>query len=147
MSVLMPKPSVISIWVTGKNFIPQGKFCLINSKPCFVANMTENKVWKNYSGYAIAKRILDNLPRGTQIIYKRLDQNCYYLANKTRFYKKGILVQFGGHSQFVLPIKNWTAKPGKLEGEPMDLPVMSLDKWLKSGDPVVSKEVFNWAYV
>jgi len=95
--------------------------------------MTAQKWFRNYGGYSIAKRILDALPRGTKIIYKRIDQQQYFITNKTKFQKKGILVSFGAHSQWVLPLKNWVVKHGVLKNEPKDLPVISLDKWTKTG--------------
>ena len=128
------KQAVLTIWIPGQKFIPQGKFCLIDEKPCFVANMTEAKLWRNYGGYAISKRILNALPRGTKIIFKRVDQQQYFITNKTKFQTKGILVSFGGHSQWVLPLKNWIIKHGTLKNEPKDLPVISLDRWVGSRD-------------
>lgn len=100
--------------------------------------MTERKLWRNYNGYGIARRILEALPRGTVIVYKRADQNSYYLTNKSRFASKGVLVGYGGHSQFVLPIKQWTPKVGQFE-EPHQLPVMSLDRWLKASPEKVAR--------
>ena len=125
----LPKQAVISIWIPKQKFVRQGKFCLINDKPCFVANMTAQKWFKNYAGYAISKRILDSFAKlkiKPQIIFKREDLNTYYLTNRTTFQKKGVLVFYGGHSQYVLPMKNWQVKKGKLENEPRKLPVMSL---------------------
>ncbi len=121
--------AVLSIWIPGQGSVPQGKWCYIQDKPCFVANMTLAKWFRNFGGYAISKRILDKLPRGTKIIYKRLDLNQYYITNKTRFQSKGILVNYGGHSQWVLPLKNWIVKSGKLENEPTDKPVVDLESW------------------
>jgi len=127
------KQAVLTIFIPKQGFVRQGKVCLIDGKPCFVANMTARKEWKVYSGYSIAKRILDALPRGTKIIYKRIDQQQYFITNKTKFQKKGILVSFGAHSQWVLPLKNWIVKHGILPNEPHQLPVISLDKWTKTG--------------
>jgi len=127
----LPKQCVIKIWIPKQGFVRQGKLCLIEGKPCFIANMTARKWWKNFSGYAISKRILDKLPRGTKIIFKRVDLNTHYETNKTRFYKKGILVSYGSHSQIVLPIKNWKTHQGKLADEPTDLPVLTLERAFK----------------
>ena len=124
----MPKQAVLTIWIPKQGFVRQGKFCLIDNKPCFIANMTARKWWKNYSGYAIAKRILEKLPRGTRIIFKRVDLNTSYETNKTKFQKKGILVSFGFHSQWCLPLKDWKVIKG-MPKEPHQLPVISLDKW------------------
>jgi len=131
----LPKQAVLAIWIPGQGFVRQGKFCLIDSKPSFVANMTARKWWKNYSGYAIAKRILDAFAKvkvRPQIIFKREDLNAYYITNRTKFQKKAVLVSYGRHSQYVLPIKNWKVKKGKLENEPRKLLVMGLHKWIKT---------------
>ena len=129
------KEAVIKIFIPKQGFVKQGKICLIDEKPCFIANMTERKWFKNYGGYTISKRVLDKLPRGTRIIFKRVDQQQYFITNKTRFQKKGILMSFGGHSQWCLPLKNWTTKHGTLENEPKNLPVMSLSDWSKKAEP------------
>ena len=128
------RSAVLSIWIPKQGHISQGKFCYIGGKPYFIANMTADKWFRNYAGYAISKRILDALPRGTTIVYKRLDLGTYYIANRTRFEKKGILVAFGGHSQWVLPLKQWGAKAGQIE-EPHQLPVMDLEDWKKEKEP------------
>lgn len=124
------KQAVLTIWIPNQKFVKQGKYCLIDGKPCFIANMTEAKWFRIYAGYGIAKRILDALPRGTKIIYKRVDLGTSYETNKTKFQKKGILVSFGGHSQWVLPLKNWKVIKG-MPVEPHQLPVITLDQWLK----------------
>jgi len=124
----LPIQSVLAIYIPKQGLIPQGKFCLVDGKPSFVANMTARKEWKNYSGYSISKRILDALPRGTQIIYKRVDLNQYYISNKNNFYKRGVLVKYGSHSQLVLPLKNWLVKSGSFD-EPRNLPVINLENW------------------
>lgn len=132
------RDAVLSIYIPKQGHVSQGKFCTVADKPYFIANMTEDKWFRNYSGYAISKRILDSLPRGTTIVYKRLDLGTHYITNRTRFEKKGVLVAFGGHSQWVLPLRNWKAKPGQME-EPHQLPVMDLEDWKKGEEP---KEVF-----
>lgn len=137
-----PAQAVLKIYIPKQGFVEQGKFCLIDEKPCFVANMTERKLFRNFGGYAIAKRVLDSLPRGTKIIYKRLDLNVYYTTNKTRFQKKGILVKYGQHSQWILPLKNWKTHQGKLQGEPTNLPVMKLQDW-KRGRSLSSAPSFG----
>ncbi len=127
----MNRNAVLSIWIPNQGLVEQGKFCVIEGKKYFIANMTSHKEWTNYTGYSISKRVLDELPRGTTIVYKRLDLDCYLLSNKNTFQTKGILVAFGGHSQWVLPLKNWKAKSGRFENEPKNLPVMDLADWAK----------------
>lgn len=129
----MLKECVIKIWIPRQGFVRQGKFCLIDNKPCFIANMTQAKWFRNFGGYGIAKRVLDALPRGTKIIFKRVDLNQYYITNRTKFIKKGIGGSWGNHSQYVLPLtrKNWIFKEGKLEGEPLNLPILTLEKALR----------------
>lgn len=140
------KQAVLTIFIPNQGFVKQGKFCLINNKSCFIANMTPAKWFRNYGGYAIAKRLLDTLPSGTKIIYKRVDLGTSYETNKTKFQKKGILIVFGGHSQWCLPLKNWKAVKG-MPVEPHDLPVISLDKWLKKEEkPDYKDEIWEEAY-
>jgi hypothetical protein len=136
----MTTQAVLKIFIPNQGFVKQGKFCFINNKPCFVANMTEAKVFRNYAGYAISKRVLEKLPRGIQIIYKRIDQQQYFITNRSTIEKKGILISYGGHSQYVLPIKIWKIKHGVLENEPKDLPVINLDSWVKEEKVVVCKD-------
>lgn len=124
--------AVLSIYIPNQGFAPQGKICRIDEKWHFIANMTDKKLWRNYNGYSIAKRILDSLPYGTKIVYKRVDLNFYYSTNKSTFEKKGILVPYGSHRQWVLPLKNWEAHSGQFE-EPHNLAVMNVDKWLRAG--------------
>jgi len=131
----LPKETVLTIYIPNQGFVAQGKFCLIDSKLSFVANMTPVKLWRNYNGYSISRRLLEELPRGTQIIYKRVDLNQYYIANKSLFQKKGILLSYGNHSQWVLPLKNWKTVSGKLQNEPTNLPVTDLEKWKSSWGP------------
>lgn len=126
---------VLGIYIRGK-FIKQGKY----ADKCYYANMTVRKWFRNYAGYAIAKQILDELPRGTKIIYKRADLNTHYITNKSRFQKKGILIVAGLHRQWVLPLRQWEAKAG-MPIEPKDLLVESLSEWKKGEyDPVKAAE-------
>ncbi len=122
--------AVLTIYIFNQGNISQGKFFYLEGKPCFIANMTLAKWWINFKGYSISKRILDSLPRGTQIIYKRLDLNTYYTANRNRFEKHGILIKAGKfpHDQWVLPLKQWDTHQGKIE-EPTNLPLMDLEDW------------------
>lgn len=125
-------PAILTIWIPKQGYVEQGKFCLVNGKPYFVANMTQRKWWRIFGGYAIAKRVLESLPKGTSIIYKRTDLDAFYESRKTTFYKKGVAVKYGGHSQIVLPIKNWKFHQGKFEGEVFSLPAKDLNTWLRS---------------
>ncbi len=139
----------LAIFIKGK-YTRQGKFCYIDTKPCFIANMDEVKWFRNFSGYAIAKQILDKLPRGTKIIYKRSDLNQHYITNKSKFYKKGVAVNYGNHQQIVLPIKQWKWVSGKPK-EKYDLPTMCLSEWKKE-QPVIEdysmpSNVFKKAYM
>lgn len=143
---------VLSIWIHNQGFVTQGKYCEISGKPHFICNMTEKKLWRNFNGYSIAKRVLDAFKKAhvsPQIVYKRVDQNVYYLCRRYDFEKKGILVKYGGHSQWVLPLKNWEVKAGQFE-EPHNLPVMNVDKWLKPAqlvpEPTTERERFYQWY-
>jgi hypothetical protein len=120
------QPAQLAIWIRGK-LVPQGKYCLIGGKKTYLARMNQNKWWVNFGGYAISKRILEALPRGTQIVYARPDFNTYYVTNKTKVQRKGILVAFD-HQQWVLPLRHWQAKPGKIK-EPKGFPTLSVSEW------------------
>jgi len=135
----LPKQSVLAIYIPKQGLVRQGKFAIIDGKPCFIANMTARKWWNNYSGYAISRRVLESLPRGTKIIFKRPDLNQYYITNKSKFQKKGILVNYGKHSQWCLPLKNWQVKSGSFE-EPRNLPVINLEVWQSTAKAIKSQE-------
>ena len=133
--------AVLSIWI-GRKKETQGKICLIDGKACFVANMTERKWFRKFGGYAIAKRITDAFSKtkvSPKIVYKREDLNTYYTTTRTRFQNNGLLVAYGGHSQYILPIMNWKAIEGKLKDEPRGLPVVDVSSWVKRVNPSVSK--------
>lgn len=142
MKQLLPKPSVLAIYIPKQGLIRQGKFCLIDEKPCFIANMTPQKEWRNFSGYSISIRLLEALPRGTKIIYKRVDLNQYYITNRNTFHKRGVLVNYGSHSQIVLPLKNWLVKSGSFD-EPRNLPVINLEDWKKPVEAPASVDSFQ----
>lgn len=131
----MPKSAVLSIWIKGKPII-QGKFCLIGNKPIYIANMTARKLSINGWGYAIAAQVLNAFKAAKirpQIIYKRVDLSQHYITNRTRFETKSIARNDGDHQQYWLPLnsRNWKFVNGMPE-ESYGLPVMTIDKWLKS---------------
>lgn len=120
----------------------QGKFFYLEGKPIYLADMTPNKWWRNYSGYSISKQIIEafeKLKLRPRIIYRLKDKGTLYEATQTKFKKKGILVAYGGHSQYVLPIKEWTAKQAVLT-DPHQLPVMSVDDWVKSTESYIGMD-------
>ena len=57
----------------------------------------------------------------------------------TKFKQKGILVSYGGHGQYVLPIGNWDAKRVSFKEVPTDLPAMPISKWVLTDDPIPQK--------
>lgn len=112
---------------------PQGKFYYNMGKPVYLADMTPNKWWRNYGGYSISRQILDAFSKvkvRPTIIYRDRVKGMLYITNMTKFKKKGILVAYGGHSQYVLPINSFEAKNVVLKGEPKGLPVLTVSKWL-----------------
>ena len=151
------KQAVLAIWIKRK-LISQGKYCQIDGKDYFIANMTAVKLWRNYNGYGIAKRILDSFSENKlrpTIIYKREDLNQYYITKPSKFTTKGIGVKYGDHQQWVLPLKNWEWKEGRVKNEPSGLPVIDLAKWEKSeekpeqpiyGDYSMPANIFVRAY-
>ncbi len=133
------KQAVLKIYYTDKfnklHVEPQGKFFYMSGKPVFLADMTDAKWWRNFGGYSIAKQILDAFSKvkvRPQIIYRVKEKHTIYIANPTLFKKRGVLVAFGGHEQYVLPIQNWKAVDTGIESEPKDLPVIALSDWIKT---------------
>ena len=119
----------LKIWIPGQNYVAQGKVCEFEGKMAYLAEMSERKWFRNYSGYAIAKRLLDAFSKvkfNPVILYYRPDLNTYYTTTRSKFTEKGILVHFGGHSQYVLPIHNWNAHSGQPK-VPTNFPSLSLD--------------------
>lgn len=123
----------IKIFIPGQNYVTQGKVCEFSDKPTYIATMSPAKWFRNYSGYAISKRILDTFAKlkfNPQIVYDRPDLNTYYTTTRSKFTSKGVLVGYGGHSQYILPIAHWKATEGKPE-VPKDYPCLSLTDWEK----------------
>lgn len=117
---------------------PQGKFFYVAGKPYFLADMTPSKWWRNYAGYSIAKQLLEafsKLKIRPVICYRVREKGILYFAKPSDFKKKGILVPYGHHQQYVLPIKNWTAREGRLD-DPHNLPVVKLGDWVAGKDYV-----------
>lgn len=112
----------------------QGKFFYLEGKPVYLADMTANKWWRNYSGYSISKQVVEafqKLKIRPRIIYRLKDKGTLYETTQTKFKKKGILVAYGSHQQYVLPIKEWKAKQAVIN-DPHGLPEMAVDSWVKS---------------
>jgi len=114
---------------------PQGKFYYDETlnKDIYLADMNPNKWWRNYGGWSISKQILEAFSKvkvRPQIVYREKLKGMIYITNMTTFKKKGILVAYGSHQQYVLPIHNWTAKQVSLRNEPKDLPVITLSNWI-----------------
>ncbi len=130
----MPKNAVLSIWYNKKPY-RQGKFYGVGKKYYYIANIDDAKLFRKFNGYAIAKRLLDKFSelkiRNLTIIYRYVERNTIYLTKPSVFKTKGILVAFGGHSQYVLPLKNWKAHQTDFKEDPKDLPVIDLEKWGK----------------
>lgn len=130
----MPKNAVLSIWYNKKKF-PQGKFYAVGKKSYFIVNIDDAKLFRKFNGYAISKRLLDKFAelkiRNLTIIYRYVERKTIYITKPSVFKTKGILVAFGGHSQYVLPLKNWQAHQADFKEDPKDLPVIDLEKWGK----------------
>ncbi|HWY79513.1 MAG TPA: hypothetical protein VNW29_04085 [Candidatus Sulfotelmatobacter sp.] len=130
----MLKNAVLSMWYNKKSY-PQGKFFWAGKKPYFIANIDDAKLFRKFNGYAISKRLLDKFTelkiRNLIIIYRFVERNTIYITNPSTFKTKGILVAFGGHSQYILPLKNWEVHNTDFKDDPKDLPVVDLEKWGK----------------
>lgn len=130
----MPKNAVLSIWYNQKPY-RQGKFFSVGKKSYFIANIDDAKLFRKFNGYAIAKRLLDKFEelkiRNLTIIYRYVERKTIYTAKPSTFKTKGILVAFGGHSQYILPLKNWEVHQADFKDDPKDLPIADLEKWGK----------------
>lgn len=121
----------ITIWIPGQNYVAQGKVCEYNGKMAYMAAMSERKWFRNYNGYAISKRVIDSFAKvkfNPTIIYYRPDLNTTYTTTRSKFTSKGILVCYGGHSQYILPIHNWKATAG-IPKTKTDYPTLPLPEW------------------
>lgn len=122
----------LSIFISGHPVL-QGKYYQLNEKPVFLVNIDDNKLFRNYNGYAIAAQIVETFKKAKLrpiILYKHTTRNLIYQTTLGKFTSKGVLVNYGGHRQYVLPINNWTFFKEDLN-EPYNLPSMSVDQWLK----------------
>lgn len=125
-------PARLSIFISGQPVL-QGKIYYLNEKPVFLVNIDDNKLFRNYNGYAIAAQIVETFKKAKLrpiILYKHTTRNLIYQTILGKFTSKGVLVNYGGHRQYVLPINNWTFFKDDLN-EPYNLPSMSVDNWLK----------------
>jgi hypothetical protein len=125
--------AVLKIWINRKP-VDQGKIFKMD-KWYYLADMTERKWYINYAGYAIADQILKAFSKAKikpVILYRRRDLNVVYKTNATRFVKKGIQRDDGGHRQWILPLKgNWDTLKAK-PAEPFGLKAMTVQEWLDS---------------
>ena len=142
------KNAVISIWYiqNGKSkSYTQGKFYYEGKKPIFLVDVDNQKLWKNYNGYSISKQITDmfsKLKLRVRICYRLKKSGLMYETNLSTFTgNKSILVNYGGHSQWVLPLKNWKVTKA-ITDDPHGLPIMDVGSWLKP--PVEVYENGKW---
>lgn len=122
----------LNIWINRK-LVPQGKIYQQDGRWIYLADITENKWWRNYSGYSISAQILEAFTKAKikpRIIYNLYKEGILYETNKSAFYKKGILVPWGSHRQYCLPIQNWKVCRDEI-CEPFNLPDLDVSKWLK----------------
>src|SRR3990167_8151838 len=108
------KNAVLAIWYSqngqSKRF-EQGKIYAEGKKWVYLADMDQTKLWRNYNGYSISKQLTDafsKLKLKLTICYRLKPQGLMYTTNLSTFTgSKAILVNYGGHSQWILPLKNW----------------------------------------
>jgi hypothetical protein len=129
------KNARLSIWIKNRPVL-QGKFYYRDDKPVFLVNIDRKKWWKNYAGYSISAQILEafsNARLRVLILYNLKEEGMVYWTKPTTFKKYGILVKWGGHRQYVLPINRWSlfARGEFKLNEPFKLPAMTIDEWLK----------------
>jgi hypothetical protein len=129
------KNAILTITYKGKEY-PQGKYFQdwLTRKHYFVVNIDKEKWWNNYGGYSISKEVLDAFSffhLRCRILYVEKKKGIMYEANSTAFYTCGILVPYGNHEQYVLPIKHWKSSNLNLRSihEPFQLKNMKLRDW------------------
>ena len=144
------KNAVISIWYTQNGEsepYPQGKIYTDGKKWVYLADMDEGKLWKNYNGYSISKQITDvfsKLKLKVRICYRLKKSGLMYETNRSTFTSsKSILVNYGGHSQWVLPLKNWKVLKA-ITDDPHGLPVVNLSQWEKGEQKIEIFENGRW---
>lgn len=119
----------------------QGKIYLDGKKWIYLADVDEKKLWRNYNGYSIAKQLTDSFSKlklKVRILYRLKKSGLMYETNlSTITGGKSILINYGGHSQWCLPLKNWKVMKA-ISDEPKDLPVMDLSKWEKNEEIVIT---------
>lgn len=144
------KEAVLAIYYKKESklhFETQGKFFYWNAKPVYLADMTVAKLWRNFNGYSIAKQLVKAFRQGKvrpQIIYRLRDKGVCYLTTLVTFEKKGVLMPYGGHEQFILPLKHWKAVNLRLD-EPKNLPVMAVDNWIKATQGETTNGGSGWS--
>ena len=144
------KPVCIQIWYSqngqAKPYV-QGKVYPDGKKWVYLADVDDGKLWRNYNGYSIAKQLTDafsKLKLRIRICYRLKPQGLMYETNlSTITGSKSILINYGGHSQWCLPLKNWKVKKA-IQDDPHGLPVIDLDKWSKEEQKIEVLEKGSW---
>ena len=137
------KPVCLQIWYSQDGKVRpfvQGKIYQDGKKWIYLADVDEKKLWHNYNGYSIAKQLTDafsKLKLRVRICYRLKRQGLMYETNlSTITGAKSILINFGGHSQWVLPLKNWKVLKA-IQDDIHGLPVTDLNKWSKPEASVI----------
>ena len=140
------KPACLQIWYSKDGIsrpYTQGKIYLDGKKWIYLADMDNQKLWRNYNGYSISKQITDvfsKLKLRVRICYRLKQSGLMYETNLSTFTgSKSILVNYGGHSQWVLPLKNWKVTK-TIQDDPHGLLVVDLSRWEKGEERVVFEE-------
>jgi hypothetical protein len=128
----MFKNSVLQIYIKGKPVV-QGKFFMQGRKAVYIQNVDGAKWVRMVGGYAIAEQLLEAFSKAklkVKIIFNIKEKAIAYSTNQTNLNKHGMPFAYGDHRQRALSIK-WM-KLEKDFNEPYNLPVMSVDSWLKN---------------
>lgn len=130
------KNACIWIWYTdqyGKHHEAQGKICEMDGKQVYLADFGSAHPFNNFDGFPLAKQVYEALveKKIRTILYRVKRLGTIYQTTPTTFARKGWLSAFGGHEQFILPVKNWTCRQ-RIFKESTTLPDLDLDKWLKN---------------
>lgn len=142
------KAAVLQIYIQGKPQ-EQGKIFFLPAFPVFIFNMklinvfgqqVPNKLWRSYNSYSIAEQIFEALGKlpskpSCRIIANLAEKNCYWETTLSKFRKFGFVQPFGNHRQRLLYMKHWENKLGQID-EPKNLPVVTIDKWIKGDSQV-----------
>ena len=121
----------------------QGKIFQKDGRWIYLADMTPAKLFYKVNGYAISRHILDAFSKAKikpRILYRLKEKGIVYETVASTFKSKGILVNYGNHTQWILPLNKWKVVNLELN-ERKDYPTISVSEWLKEEDKDIAPQI------